>query len=369
MGKTPSNHLYALILCGGGGTRLWPLSRNATPKQFIKLLGEKTLFQITFDRVKQIIPPERIYVVTVSNEYAKEVKKEAPKIPSSNVIVEPLRRNTAIAHGIGAAYISYNDPESIILNLASDHIIHDQKEFENSVNLASQAAASSNSIVTIGIKPTYPHIGLGYLHAPRRWEGIEGKRIKIVDKFHEKPPLHVAERFLDEGHYYWNANLYTWKSKTYLDALKKYLPRTFNGIQKIISSIGTSHENQVIKQVYQMAEAVSVDDAISEKEHHMLLVEGSFDWTDVGDWKEVWSMSPKDKNDNVLKLAKDAEAINIDTSGSIVVSNKKLVAIIDVDDIAVIDTADALLVCKRSRAESVKKVVEKLKSEDKLEFL
>jgi mannose-1-phosphate guanylyltransferase len=324
------------------------------------------------------MPWERIYVVTVSEDYKKEIIKEVPEFLPKNIIVEPARKNTAPAHGIGAAYLYKMDPDAIVLNGAADHLVKPDEKYFDTLMIAAEAANKGDYIVTVGIKPTFPGVGYGHIKKGEEFEVIGGKKIYKFGEFVEKPDLETAKKFNISGNYYWNANMYVWRADTFLSALRKHEPRVGKAIDSIYESIGTPDEKEVIKKEYavipdktQEGKSMSIDYAVSEKAKNILLVLADFDWTDIGDWSEVWDNLPKDKDNNVIIDGEEpgGSVINIDTSNTLVHTDGKLIAIIDVDDIAIVDTKDVLLVCKRSRAQSVKKIVEQLKQEGRNELL
>jgi len=367
-------HLYALIVAGGGGTRLWPKSRNATPKQFLKLFENKTLTQITAHRFNKIIPWENIFVVPVSEDYKKEILKEVPQILPQNIIVEPLRKNTAPAHGIGAAYIYKKDKDAVILNESADHLVNPDDLYFKTLH----AADSGDWIVTIGIRPTYPGTGYGHIKKGKKFGDFEGEDVYEFEGFIEKPSLEMAEKFNQTGQYFWNANEYVFRADTYLKALREFEPEVGAAIDNIYEAIGSPQEEKVIREEYQRipdktkdGKAMSIDYAVSEKAKNILLVVASYHWTDIGDWSEVWENLPKDKDNNVIIDGDEpgGRVINIDTSETLIHMDGRLIAVVDVDDIAIVDSKDVLLVCKKSRAQSVKKIVEQLKVEKKTELL
>ncbi|MBX4205825.1 hypothetical protein KW795_01365 [Candidatus Microgenomates bacterium] len=378
MADTYKDHLYALIVAGGGGTRLWPVSKNSRPKQFLKLFNNKTLMQVTAHRFNKILPWEKIFVVTVSDEYKKEIIKEVPQIIPKNIIVEPLRKNTAPAHGIGAAYIYKKDKDAVILNESADHLVNPQNLYFRTLKVAAAAAFSGDWIVTVGIRPTYPGIGYGHIKKAEKFAVFEKKAVYKFGKFIEKPSLEDAKKFNASGEYFWNANQYVWRADTYLKALNKFEPKVGQAIENISRKVGSLFEKKVILSEYKKipeettdGKPMSIDYAVSEKADNLLLVVADYHWTDIGDWKEVWENLPKDESANVFIQGNEegGRVINIDTSETLVHLDGRLVAIVDVDDIAIIDTKDVLLVCKKSRAQSVKKIVEQLKQEGRKDLL
>jgi mannose-1-phosphate guanylyltransferase len=375
--KKYQDHLYALIVAGGGGTRLWPKSRNKTPKQFLNLFGN-TLTQITIERFRKIIPWEKIFIVTTTKAYKDEILKEVPKIHEKNVIVEPCRRNTAPAHGLGAAFIYRKDKEAVILNESADHLVKPTKLYFKTLKAAAEAAFSGDWLIAVGIKPTYPNIGYGHIKRGKYWGLYQGKKIFKLSKFTEKPPLPLAIKFTESGKYYWNANQYVWRADTYLNALRKHEPRVGGSIDKIIEAVGSKAEKGVIDKEYkrmpettQEGKPLSVDYAVSEKADNFLLIIADYNWTDIGDWKEVWENLPKDDKGNVIidGDAPGGEVLNIDTSDALIHTDGRLVAVVDIDNVVVVDTKNALLVCSKSRCQEVKKIVKELKKKKRVEFL
>ncbi|HBC73203.1 MAG: hypothetical protein UX91_C0009G0027 [Candidatus Amesbacteria bacterium GW2011_GWB1_47_19] len=360
-------HTYVLILAGGGGTRLWPQSRESFPKQFVKLFSGKSLFSLTLARAKKIVPSNHIFIATIS-QYQALVKKEAGSIPSENIFVEPIRRDTAIAHGLGAAYIYKQDPEAVIINLASDHLISPVDTFISQLKLAARTAYSSKYLVTVGIKPLFPHTGMGYIKASRTWSGEPG--LLIGEKFVEKPPINIARRYISSGKYYWNANLYVFKAGLYLDLLKKFAPKSYTFFPQILNAIGTDNEKQIIRQAFQMAPTISIDFAVSEHLHKFICIPGKFNWSDVGDWNVVWQHLFKDKLGNVIEGPHGkGQYIGINSRNNILFLDKKIVATVGLNDMVIVDTPDALLICPKEDAQGVKLVVQTLKEQQLTKYL
>lgn len=364
-------HLYALIVIGGGGTRLWPKSRVETPKQFLHLFGKKTLAQVTAQRFAKILPWENIFFITTKDSYKKELRKEIPQAKSKNIIVEPAKRNTGPAHALGALHIYKRDPDAVIVNEYSDHLMYPEKRYIKTINVAAEAAYKSKYLVAIGIKPTYPNIGYGYIKRGEKWEKVQGRTVYNLEKFTEKPELKVAKKYLASGHYYWNAGQYTWRADAVLDAYKKYAPDIYERLEKISKVLGGIRERFILKKEYKKMPDISVDYAISEKAKDRLLVIADYSWTDIGDWKEVWETLDKDDQGNVIIDGDEpgGEVINLDTSDAIIHTDGRLIAVVDVDNVVIVDTKDALLVASKSKAQNVKKIVQLLKKEKKTKYL
>lgn len=362
------NSIYVLILCGGGGTRLWPRSRQKTPKQFINLLGEKTIFSQTMKRARSLAPEENIFIVT-NADYVDEVYAQG-KIPLRNIIAEPQKKNTALAMAAGSAVIEKYDPEGVIVNLASDHLISPLEKFTQDMLVAADVARRGHYLVTVGIKPNFPHTGFGYIHVDGELMRVKGKPVLKVKQFEEKPELTRAKKFVKSGNYYWNANLYTWKAREFLAACEAHSPKIFKGAKEIQAAWGTKDERRVMEKVYSEADDISVDYAVSEKAKNLVLLSASFDWSDVGDWEVVWEIMKKNNQGNVVvKFGERGEFLGTNSRNNLVQFNDQLIALVGVEDMIIINTADALLVCQKDRAQEVKKIVQLLKKKGRREYL
>lgn len=352
-------HLYVLILAGGGGTRLWPQSRESSPKQFLKFFGGKSLFQLTLARARKLVHQDHIYIST-SAKYVSQIHLHAQNIPGENIIGEPMRRDTALAQGLAALIISHHDPQAVIINLASDHLISPDSIFVSDMLTAAKMAQSGKSIVTVGIKPTFPHTGMGYIQS----------KGKVGLKFVEKPDLKTAQKFIKSGNYYWNANLYVWKAQLLLELLKKHSPKTTAQFIKIQKSLGTDHERESIQLAFQMAPTISIDYAVSEKLHNFGFVPAHFKWTDVGDWNVVWQNLSKDPLGNsILGNRGKGEFVGINSQNNLFILDKQLITAVGLKDMLVVDTPDAILICPKDDAQSVKKIVETLKDQGLTKYL
>lgn len=363
-------HLFVLILCGGGGTRLWPRSRNKLPKQFAKLFDKKTLFQKTVDRLEGLVPWQRVFVVTTTRDYAAEVRKEAPRIPKENIIDEPLRRNTALAHGLGALFIQKIDSQAIIINLYADQLIQKENQFRKIELVAAQAAGLDDYLVAIGIKPTRIHTGLGHIHAKKAVRKIEAVPVYRLKKFTEKPDYKTAKKFLATGEYYWNAGMYVWSATSFLKALRRHARQTHQALEKIEKALGTKEEKAVIKAAYQKAPDISVDYAVSEKAKNFLMVPADMGWTDIGDWGVIWELSKKDKAGNaVIQYDDEGGFVGIEAKNNLIQFDDQLIALVGVENLLVVDTDDAILICRKDRPQDVKKMVKLLKKKGREKYL
>lgn len=374
MGRSPKKmkNLYVVVLCGGGGTRLWPRSRNQTPKQFINFISPETLYQESIDHVRDLVPADRIIIIT-NETYLDRIKAESPQIPHENIILEPEKKDTALAMGVAAAYAYHLNPQAVVVNVAADHWIQDGKLFEKTLLTAAHIANNGEQIITVGIKPTSPHTGYGYIKAGQKIETRHGLPIYKVDSFKEKPDKTTAKRFLKTGKYFWNANLYTWQAKLILDMFKDLAPDLYKNINNIQSVLGKPNYRKVLKAEYRRARSVPIDIAISEKCDNLLVIPGMFPWSDIGDWKAVYEKGDKGKLGNMVIQSHESKpgrnVLFYNSKNNLVNYNENLIALVGVKDLVVVDTDDALLICHRNQAQDVKKIVQKLKALKKKKYL
>ncbi len=366
MSDEKRSNYYAVILAGGSGSRLWPASRKAHPKHLLKLLGDSSLIQITYDRVADLVPPDNIYVIT-NIAHKKEVEDQLPKVPAKNIIGEPVAKNTAMAMGAAAAVIDSRNENASIIYLAADHVIKNEERFRMNALAALKVASSGDYIVAVGIKPEFPHTGLGYIKIGKEIEELsktagKGFVFKGVD-FKEKPNMVTAQSFVASGQYLWNANLYCWSTKTILKALEEYSPEVYKACKEIAEKGSSALESAYAK----LGNPNSIDYEVSEKVKNLVVIPGDFGWSDVGDWKVVYDLRPK--NMHQITSDPETEVININSKNLLIDAGKKLVAVVGVEDLIIIDTGDALLIAKNDETQDVKKVVERLKEEKNDKFL
>jgi mannose-1-phosphate guanylyltransferase len=364
-------HMYGLILAGGGGTRLWPRSRNKTPKQFLKLFDGRTLTQVTYERFLKILPREKIFCVTVSDDYKKEIQKEIPEFLPGNILVEPARRETGPAHGLGAQFIFNKDNDAVIITEAADRLVKPTLRYLATLKAAAKLAYETGKLVALGVDPRYPHTGMGHIKKGKKLDSIKDVQFFKLEKFVEKPPLELAKKYTASGDYFWNAGEFVWRADKLLGELKEFAPDIFKRLEVISKAIGTKSEEAVIKAEYEKMPKIAIDYALAEKSKNFVVVHGNFFWTDIGDWKEVWENLMKDDQGNVIIDGDEmgGEVINIDTSDTLIHKDGRLIALVGVDNLVVVDTKEALLITPKSRAQSVKKIVEKLKEDNRKELL
>ena len=363
------DHLYVLIVCGGSGTRLWPRSRKKTPKQFLEnFYGDKTLFAQTVERASLLASNDKIFVIT-NSDYVDEVLQQGKVILSKNIITEPMPKNTAMAVGVGAAYIKKVDPEAIIINLWSDAAIKENDLFAQSLILAAKAAGKGEYLVDVGLKPLFPHTGLGYVETGERFTGTEGEVYK-VNSFKEKPDLPTAEEFVRKGNFYWNTGLLVWSAESIFKAFSKHSPQIYALLEEVYDAIGTPREREVLQKAFEEVESISIDYAVSEKADNMLLVPANFTWSDIGDWKVNYDLKQKDENGNAVEIfGKNGWWLGEETKDCLIGVENKLVATVGVSGLAIIQTEDAILICAKDKAQDVKKIVNALKEKNKEEYL
>lgn len=363
------SHVYAVILAGGGGTRLWPSSRDETPKQFLKLTEDRTMMQIAAHRANLLVDWNKVIVVT-NARYLKEIQDQLPNVPVSNIIAEPERRDTAMAMLAGSLLAKSFDPDAIVFNLASDHVVVNEDEFVRVVKTALEVASRQENLVTVGITAVTPSNAFGYIKIGELLETHEtGLPVYQVANFTEKPSVDVAKEFIATGKYYWNANMYVWSADALLEAFRKYRPDILKPSEKL-AFLKPKEFMAALPEVYGQVEKISIDYAISEKADNLVLIPGDFGWDDVGDWTVMHNLSHKDKDGNaVIKTEESVEPVMISSKNNLIYSGNRLIAIAGVDDLVIVDSKDITLIIPRSKSQDVKKIVEKLKEEKKEQYL
>jgi len=356
---------HCLIMAGGSGTRFWPRSLKAKPKQYLTIFGDQSLIQSTIGRFARFIPEDSIYVV--SNKGQKEVLEEqASNLKKENLIYEPIGKNTLPAIGLSALFVAKNDPDGIMVVSPADHLTKNDELFQETIESAAKIAIEKDGIVTIGITPNAPATGYGYIQIAD--EIKIGQTIKsfAVNRFVEKPNLETAKTYISSGMYFWNAGIFVFKVSVFLKAVEKHAPALYTDLQEIGKTIGTAGYEQVLDKMYGRVDSVSVDYGIMEKADNVYLVKGDFEWNDLGSWEEVYKYDPvKDENQNACI----GQTVLIDARNSYVYAPNSLVAVVGLDDVIVVQEGNAILVCKRSHAEEIKQVVDQLKSKNMESYL
>lgn len=356
--------IKCLIMAGGAGTRFWPRSRNATPKQYLSIFGGDSLLQSTIKRFNQFVDYEDVCVVSAKDQQ-QILEQQADKLPKNNFIYEPVGKNTLPAIGLAAIFIEKDDPNAVMVVSPADHLIKNEELFATTVETAAQLAKEQKGIVTIGITPQYPATGYGYVQTQKEInKGGKIKQFKVA-QFVEKPAYEKAKEYIQNGSYYWNSGLFVFQVKTFLEAVEKFTPDLYKGLKELQSYIGTSEYNQNLTKIYHQFEKISVDYGIMEHADNIYLVEGNFEWNDLGSWESVYQESLKDENKNVASK----ETILVDSKNSYVYTDEGIVALVGLNDVVVVREGNMLLVCQKDKTEDIKKVVEQLKEQGKKEYL
>lgn len=346
-----------MILAGGSGTRLWPLSRSHYPKQLLALFGQRSLVQATVDRVVPMIPPERILVVTEAS-HADQLRKQLPELPAENILVEPVRRGTAAAIGLAAITISHRDPGAVMASLHSDHAVQDDEAFRRALSAAFELAESTDWLVTLGIRPSSPHTGMGYIQAGEPIGQFHGHEAFRAVRFVEKPASAQAERFIEQG-YVWNPGYFIWRIEVILAAFKTLLPDMHAELMAIGGALGTPTADQALQEHYPRLRVETIDYGIMERSDRIATIPADFGWNDVGGWGDLWEISPKDVDRNVIH----GDFLGVETSGSLIWGSARPVFALGVEDLVIVDTPDALLIAPRARAEQLKTLIEQLQQD------
>src|SRR5688572_15886388 len=362
-----SEHRYAVIMAGGGGTRLWPVSRKEKPKQLLPLIGQETLFQSTVKRLENLFPSERILVVTIE-EQAKEMKLQAPEIPEENYLIEPAPRGTASVVGLAAMVLKKRAPNASMVILPSDHFIRNVDLFHYLLKTAFDVA-ENKYLVTLGITPTAPSTAYGYIQQGKQVDGDYNYPVYTVSRFKEKPDEATAQQLLGTRDHSWNSGMFIWKVDTILSEIEKQMPELSNELKVIGKAWGTKNQNDVLKEHWQSLKNETIDYGIMEKaERVAVLPAGGLGWSDVGMWSSLFEVLLPDMNGNIS--TNSTLHLPHETHNTLIYgATDRLIVTIGVDDMIIIDTGDALLVCKTDQSQRVKEVVEHLKKHQQEKFL
>ena len=368
---------YAVIMAGGRGERFWPLSSKALPKPFLPLLGrapwplagqagrqpglrEKTMIQETVERTKLLIPEKRIFVV-LSREHLSIARQQLPEIPIENFILEPFGRDTAACIGLASLYIGKKDKNASMVVLAADHLIKEAGAFSKTITSSLKFLTANEYIITIGIKPTRPETGYGYIELGEKLDCIGDQIFYRVGRFVEKPTLSVATHYLKTGQYYWNSGMFIWRNSTIQKSLSLYMPQLWNGLMHIKQSLGSSEEEMVTEREFSKFKRVSIDYGVLEKSTQAVVVPANFSWDDVGTWTALERVYSLDESGNVIM----GEHVGRDTSDCIVFSQNQLVATLGVKDLVIIQAEGKILVCHKDKAPFLKEIVRMVEEEGK----
>ena len=356
--------IAAVIMAGGTGERFWPQSRVGKPKQFLSLTHDgETMIQKTVKRLAPLVNTEDIYIVT-NVRYFSLIHEQLPEIPGENIISEPSARNTAPCIGLAAEIIGRRSgADTTMIVLPSDHLIRFNAMFIDTLRKAAQAAQHEENLVTIGVTPTYPETGYGYINISTCETDFPGA-YKAVG-FHEKPDAERARQYVNSGEYLWNSGIFVWRVSSILSKIGKYLPDLYAGLEKIASAFGSDEYESVLLSEFPKLESVSIDVGVMEHTDDIYTIPGNFGWDDVGSWLSLQRFNPTDVHGNMVK----GNVESIDTHDSIIIGGKRLIAAIGIEELIIVDTDDAILICGKSNAQDVKKMTEKLKLLDRQDLV
>jgi len=358
MGKRQKmKNRYVVIMAGGRGERFWPQSRLKRPKHLLPIVGDSAMLAQTIDRLEGLVPTERIFVIT--NEEQKEsVLETCPSLIPERVIGEPVGRDTAAAVGLAALLVESEDENAAFALLPADHVIEDGAGFRSVLSAAFEAAESDDCLVTIGISPTFPSTGYGYLQKGEELNGMASRSVSVVDRFVEKPDLEKARQYLDSGNYFWNAGMFVWRPPVILKEMQKHTPSLARGLQELKETwreIGSLAD--CMDKVYPSLEKISIDFAVMEKAERVVMLESDFDWDDVGEWPAIARHYPADLQGNVFK----GEGVAMDAEGNLTFAESgHCVALLGVKDLIVVQSEDATMVCHKDYAQEVKALAQEV---------
>lgn len=358
-----NDNLYAVIMAGGSGTRLWPRSRVARPKQFLDLTSNATMLQEARERLYPLIPPERTIIVT-NALHRIAVAEQLPRVPTENILGEPEGRGTAAAIGLAAAYLRARDPDAIMAVLTADHLIARPDVFRAVLDAAARVAAEG-WLVTLGIQPEYPETGYGYVERGEEIPISLAFAAYAVARFEEKPKRERAEEFVMSGRHSWNSGMFIWRVDRILEEMGRQLPELRAGLDAIGAAVGTPDEVATLARVWPSLPRTTIDYGVMEKAERVVVIPVEIGWNDVGSWSSVYDVLPKDERGNAVV----GQHLSLETSGSLIYTPNRLVATVGLENMIVVDTGDAILICPRDRAQDVKAIVSQLQQQGKQDYL
>ncbi len=354
--------LYALIMAGGGGTRLWPRSRQNRPKQFLDIGSPHSLLREAYLRIEPLIPPERVLVITGQN-YHDAVCTELPEIPARNILGEPVGRGTGPAVGLAAEVLAGRVGHGVMAVLTADHVIRNQARFREVLQTAA-GAARDGRIVLIGIQPTEPNTGYGYIETADRLNGRDLPLLRVAS-FKEKPTREVAEGFLAAGNYFWNSGMFVWSLDTVRTEMRRHMPQTAECCAAIGAAWDTPDRERVLAELWTGIQTETIDYGVAEKAQNVAVIPVDIGWNDVGSWAALFDVLPVDAQENIV----EGEYISVDSRNNLIYSPNRLVAALGVEDLVIVDTDDVLLILPRHRAQDVRALVAELKKQGKTNLL
>lgn len=352
-----TDHLYPTILAGGVGSRLWPRSRKSSPKQFLDLTGSgRSMLQEAFDRIAPLVPPDHVYVIT-NREYVDAVQAQLPEVPRANIVGEPAARGSAAAIGLGAIHLLNRDPDAMMAVLTADHLIH-KPDVLRDVIVAAAELAQSNELITLGIRPTYPETGYGYIEMGDSLGWFNGMEARRVRRFREKPDRETAEAFLRAGNFVWNSGMFVWRADEIMAQFQRFMPDLHAALTALQPALNGPEEAAAFDRFWMPLKGnVTIDYGVMEKADRVAVFPVDLGWHDVGSWAALLEILPKDEDGNVVQ----ARHLHHDSNNVLVFSQDRLIATIGLKDMIVVDTGDVVLVMPADRAQDVKKLIQALK--------
>ena len=348
---------YALIMAGGSGTRLWPHSTAQHPKQFLQLTGDLTMLQEARTRLAPLVPPERVLVAT-NHEYVELVAGQLPTVPAANILSEPAAKGTAAAIGLAAVHLRRRDPDATMAIGTADHVIREPEVFRRALAAAADVAAQG-FLVTLGIRPAYPETGFGYIQRGEPLPTVDGFDLYRVARFAEKPDRVTAEQFVASGEYAWNSGMFVWKVERILAEIEQQMPTLYAGLTEIEQSLGTPHATTILEEVWPDLPNQTIDYGIMEHARDVVVLPVEIGWSDVGSWATVYDVLPHDAQGNAVV----GHHLSPDSKRTLIYSPKRLVATIGLEDMVIVDSEEALLICPRARAQEVRQLVAMLRAQ------
>lgn len=354
---------YAAIMAGGVGTRLWPMSRQVRPKQALDLIGKRTMFQHAVDRLAPLFAPDHVIVVT-GKEHGEVLRPQAPELPDANFILEPMGRDSGPAVGLAAIHLQRRDNDAVMAMLTADHYIERVEQFRAAL-AAAEKVAQTGRIVTLGIKPEYPSTGYGYIRRGESLGHFDGFEVFRAEEFTEKPDAPTANSFVESERYSWNSGMFIWRVDRVLAEFQRQRPQRYAQLMTIADALGTPDEESVLAKVWPQIERISVDYAIMEGAADVAVIPADIGWSDVGSWASLLDIVPGDDEGNVIS----GDHLGVDTTRTLVRAESRFVVTIGLQDMIVVDTDDALLICSSDRAQDVKAIVDRLRRAERDDLL
>ena len=345
----------ALIMAGGGGTRLWPLSRQSRPKQAIALVGERTMFEHAVDRIASVFQPEEIFVVTGADQ-VEQLMRQAPELPAGNFLIEPMGRGTAPAIGLGAVHLRRRNPEAVMAVLTADHFIRDVEQFRGTLVAAGQVAEKGH-LVTLGITPSFPSTAYGYIKQGEQLDELDGLKVFRAERFTEKPGAETAYRMVESGLYSWNSGMFMWRVDRIMEEFERQMPDLYVQLAQVEAVLNTAAYDATLKRVWPEVTPQTIDYGVMEGAEDVAVIPVDIGWSDVGNWSSMRDILAADEDGNVVV----GEHIGLDTRDAVIFGGQRLIATIGLTDVIIVDTDDAVLVCTREREQDVRELVQRLK--------